>query len=194
MTSAQQQQQQQVFPDARSMLAAMPEPIRSKAGRIILGFTGTRKGLTVAQINALSAVLFALQPDEIHHGNAHGADTEFSILARTTSAGCKGRGANGVGPFQVSHPCNIKSQQADCNWPDREELPKSPLTRNWDIVNACELLIACPAGTQEELRSGTWATVRYARRTNRPLVILYADGTCSLEGFQSGGTKEESQE
>lgn len=37
---------------------------------------------------------------------------------------------------------------------------KDYMTRNQDIVNAVEVLIACPGEMTEQLRSGTWSTIR----------------------------------
>jgi len=59
---------------------------------------------------------------------------------------------------------------------------RPPLTRNHDIVDCTELLIACPKSMKEELRSGTWATVRYARKLERPVIIIYPNGISSSEG------------
>jgi predicted Rossmann fold nucleotide-binding protein DprA/Smf involved in DNA uptake len=36
---------------------------------------------------------------------------------------------------------------------------------------------------EEELRSGTWATVRYARRIGRPITLLFPDGGVLREGL-----------
>ena len=60
-------------------------------------------------------------------------------------------------------------------------LPKKPLIRNRDIVRETAVLIATPEQTIEQLRSGTWATVRYARKMNRPTVLIFPDGTLTLE-------------
>ncbi len=57
------------------------------------------------------------------------------------------------------------------------------MVRDKDIVNPAERMIAAPAGTTEELRSGTWATIRYARKKKVPLSIVWPDGTISYEGF-----------
>lgn len=53
---------------------------------------------------------------------------------------------------------------------------RPPLERNRTIVDECEVLVACPAGP-EVTRSGTWSTIRYARRIGRPVVIIYPDGS-----------------
>lgn len=54
--------------------------------------------------------------------------------------------------------------------------PEPYLDRNHYMVDRCNLLIACPEGI-EALRSGTWATVRYARKRPRNHLIIYPDGT-----------------
>ena len=55
------------------------------------------------------------------------------------------------------------------------ELP--PLVRNHKIVGAVHLLIATPKTDKEELRSGTWATIRYAKKVRLSTCIVYPDGT-----------------
>lgn len=47
-----------------------------------------------------------------------------------------------------------------------------PLARNRRIVAAVDVLIAAPETDREELRSGTWATIRYARAAGKPVVML----------------------
>jgi hypothetical protein len=47
---------------------------------------------------------------------------------------------------------------------------KSYLDRNHDIVDSCSILLALPTG-QEILPSGTWATIRYARRAAVPVLL-----------------------
>jgi hypothetical protein len=56
-----------------------------------------------------------------------------------------------------------------------------PTSRNHDIVDETELLIACPGELAEAVRSGTWATVRYARKLGRPIVIFWPDGSVTGE-------------
>ena len=51
--------------------------------------------------------------------------------------------------------------------------PAPYLERNKEIVASSNLLIACPVGDKEELRSGTWSTVRFARKICTELVIVY---------------------
>jgi hypothetical protein len=50
--------------------------------------------------------------------------------------------------------------------------PKPPLARDRDIVNAVEFLIAAPKSDDQTLRSGTWTTIRYARKTGKEIWML----------------------
>ena len=42
-----------------------------------LAFTGTRQGMTAAQRRRCATLLRELMPEEVHHGDAIGADAEF---------------------------------------------------------------------------------------------------------------------
>ena len=45
-------------------------------------------------------------------------------------------------------------------------------TRNKDIVNSCDILIACPENDKEVIRSGTWSTIRYAKKINKTVLLF----------------------
>lgn len=117
-----------------------------------VGFTGTRDGMNERQKIQLAFVLSWLavasgaSRPEFHHGDAVGADAQADVMA-------------GVHYKVVKHP-------------PRSATPKDLLARNEDIVAAADILIAAPRKSTEELRSGTWATVRYARSKGIPVVML----------------------
>ncbi len=46
-----------------------------------------------------------------------------------------------------------------------------------DLARQRGLMVAAPKSFAEELRSGTWATVRYARKQKKPVVIVFPDGS-----------------
>lgn len=123
-----------------------------------IGFTGTRRGMTPRQQEKLKALL----PEGccFHHGDCIGADAQAHEIARQKRC------------TLILHPCTIIGQRAYCPRADVVHLPKPPLTRNRDIVEAVDWLIAAPATAHEVLRSGTWATIRYARKVNRQIRIL----------------------
>lgn len=128
-----------------------------------VGFTGTQQGCTLKQNTALRMLLNSMHVTEFHHGNCIGADAEAHWMM--------------AGRAEVHvHPSNIPEKQAECvgykTYP-----PKPPLTRNRDIVNATDTVIACPKGEDEELRSGTWATVRYARSKDKRIILVLPNGS-----------------
>ena len=50
------------------------------------------------------------------------------------------------------------------------------LKRDRDIVDCgCDLLLAAPLQMSEVLRSGTWSTIRYARKRHVPVQILWRE-------------------
>ena len=134
-----------------------------------------RHGVPGAQARRVQAMLGDLGPATIHHGCCRGADAQFARIAVMLT-----RGVINV----IGHPSTLT------NWTSVEALKLcdetrdklAPLTRNRVIVDTCELLIACPAGYAEEQRSGTWATIRYARKLGRALRIVWPDGRVTEEG------------
>lgn len=126
-----------------------------------LGFTGTRKGLTVQQQDWL---LGSLPVAEIHHGACVGADELMHCYAMAGSR-----------PVVVHPP--IKADLRMSYDPGATWLPaKDYLERDRDIVDATEALFATPDGP-ERTQSGTWYTVRYAVKMGKPVHICYPDGT-----------------
>jgi hypothetical protein len=139
------------------------------------GFTGTQIGMSDRQKEALRALFERDTIDEFHHGDCVGADYEAHVIVWGLT----------FGPTIVIHPPTIRSKRAFCfgyDHPTRPrrwrahgivQLPAKPyLDRNHDIVDQTDTLIAAPRTNDEEQRSGTWATVRYARRLGRPIIML----------------------
>ena len=93
-----------------------------------VGFTGTRKGMTDAQKEAVRGLLARLRPAECHHGDCIGADAEFYALAEQ------------AGALLVIHPPTDESQRAFCQG-DRLRPAKDHLARNRQIVDETEALI-----------------------------------------------------
>jgi len=130
-----------------------------------IGFTGTQNGMTVEQRDAFVDVVGVLGPCEFHHGDCVGADADAAIVVLKEFHGCK----------VVCHPPNVASKRARVG--GHVVLVEKPyLDRNRDIVDACDVLVACPKGDAEEVRSGTWYTIRYARRSGRLLRIVFPSG------------------
>ena len=126
---------------------------------MVVGFTGSRRGMTKAQGEEVTRVLSELCPTEAHHGSCIGADYQFHAMC----------GNHGV-PV-VIHPPTNGINLATCS--GGRVLPAKPyIERNHSIVDVCDVLIACPGEANEVLRSGTWATVRYARKRNKRVILV----------------------
>lgn len=138
---------------------------------MILGFTGTRGGWTKVQREVIRQCLGAL-PELVLHGGAEGSDEEFDVLLR--EAGMPGAG---IAIYAMAH--RMEFWQARIPAADlvltRSEW--APLSRNKFIAKECDHLLVTPFEMEEVLRSGTWATVRYARSFGKPITIILPDGS-----------------
>lgn len=120
-----------------------------------IGFTGTRQGIPLEQCvgiyHWLQNVRSAFGPPELNEGEAPGGDRAARHFAELLGYAIR-------------------------PWPavDREFLARNKL-----IVHHSQFMIAAPAGFEEERRSGTWMTVRYARSQKRPGVIVWPCGHSS---------------
>ena len=140
-----------------------------------VGFTGTQRGMSVNQLRAVKAILAVIslvddhdqQYLRFHHGDCIGADAQAHDIAVAE------------GYIPIIHPPIDDKKRAFCEAlrPQNIRNPKPYLERNHDIVDDCSLLIATPGEVTEQLRSGTWATIRYARKIGRALAIIYPDGS-----------------
>jgi hypothetical protein len=130
-----------------------------------VGFTGSRRGMSEAQERAVATFLEQMRElSEAHHGDCVGADAAFHGL-------CLARGV------QVHvHPPTDPKHRAFCSGADSEAPARGYQERNRDIVDASEALIATPGGFREVTRSGTWATIRYAKKAGRPVFLVFPDG------------------
>lgn len=140
---------------------------------MIVGFTGTREGMTPQQRARFREVTVELKPQTFVHGGAVGADTDAhkEMLA-----------------FIEERDVEIFPGGADRELCWRIHAPGAlvlrwtqPLTRNRAIVARATYLIACPHINTEELRSGTWMTVRTARKAGKPIIIIWPDGRINFE-------------
>jgi hypothetical protein len=84
----------------------------------------------------------------------------------------------------VGHPPENPSKRAFCAFDEICE-PAPYLVRNQDIVDIAARMIATPGEMHEVLKSGTWSTVRKARRGRRPLAIIYPNGLLTFERWST---------
>lgn len=125
-----------------------------------IGFTGSQKGMTEHQKSEVKRILASHEADvtQIHHGGCIGADAQFHEICFTF-----GRASF----IPIVHPASdvSPSKVAKLEPPDATYLPAKPaLVRNRVIVDSSDVIIATPGQGYEVVRSGTWATIRYAEK------------------------------
>lgn len=142
-------------------------------GNVRIGFTGTQIGMTDEQYDLVDSMVKAIKgvtPALLiaHHGDCIGADEGFHEI-------CAWHGVS-----TEAHPAALITKrafkQADIVHPVQE-----PLARNHVIVDTTSLLIVAPKSVREVRRSGTWATVRYARKQGKVLWFAMPDGSTMVE-------------
>ncbi len=136
-----------------------------------IGFTGTQKGMTNTQSEKVEELLLGVMKYEsamghniiLHHGDCVGADEDVHMMARA------------MGTFDIAiHPPLNPSRRAHMKGDITFE-EGGYLDRNKVIVQMSDILIAAPA-SEAVRRSGTWATIRYARTRKVPITIVMPDG------------------
>ena len=146
---------------------------------MIVGFTGTRDGMTQAQKCQVECLLLNFQPQTVHHGDCIGADADFSEIV------VKLNHARKLNAHIVGHPCNLHSQRAHCIV--NEERPVlEPRERNQNIVNESGLIIVTPRefSWPKHHRSGTWMTCGIAKNMHKRLMVVWPDGTPEIMDFR----------
>lgn len=138
---------------------------------MILGFTGTKIGMTHEQKLLVRHQLLEMSPARVVHGDCVGADDDFDRIAVQ------------LGLLRELYPSDATSYRARGDLRQPELLfavhePAPPLRRNVLIVRSATQMLACPKGP-EERRSGTWATVRRAVQDGKPVLVIWPDGNVS---------------
>lgn len=135
---------------------------------VVFGFTGS--GSHDMPFEQWERVYSTFQDGGValHVGDCIHADEQAVNIARL------------CGMWIIGHPPSNPRKRAFCVYNEERE-PAPYLVRNHNIVDECERLVAAPHGRTEMLRSGTWATIRYARRSGRALRIVWPDGSYTDE-------------
>lgn len=139
-----------------------------------VGVTATRAGITdhqKRQVETLFRQFYDIQGwMELHHGMCIGGDLQAHDIARNLF---------GSRVTIHGHAGVIERYRASCDCDVYYE-PKWPPARNKDIVDAVQTMIALPGESEEVLRSGTWMTIRYARKVKRRMIIVYPEPSDDL--------------
>lgn len=150
----------------------------------IIGFTGTRNGMTEEQKHSVRKLIYmhdhayaeAHNITEVFglHGDCEGADEDFHNLCREhvfiRDVWCR--------------PCTLDNYRAHTDALVIAE-PVRPMERNRIIAGTSHIMIACPPngtlGNMNEHRikrgSGTWATIGFRERAEKDFYVVYPDGT-----------------
>lgn len=132
---------------------------------LIIGFTGTRDGMTNDQYIEVKRLLAGFDPDLVRHGDCVGADEEFHQISQQ------------LGLNITIHPPIEARLRAYCQGGTILK-PKEYLVRDRDIVEMSDLLIAAP---KSQLRKGgTWYTIGIADELKKECWVVWPDGivTC----------------
>ena len=142
--------------------------------RMIAGFTGSRDGMTSDQKDTFGKLLGMSKVVEFHHGDCVGADEQaHGIIQALIYAGM-------ANIKLVGHPPSDPKLQALCDF-DEVRTQRPYLVRNRVIVNETDCLIATPSSMQEIEKGGTWFTIRYARQKEKPILLIWPDGTLDVQ-------------
>lgn len=128
---------------------------------VSIGFTGTQVGMTAKQKQEIQEFLEYQNYCIFRHGDCIGADCQAHHIA------------DKLGYRIIIHPPNNPNKRAFCTGSQTSILLHKPyLDRNHDIVDNSDILIACPKENTEQLRSETWATIRYARKKGKQVYLI----------------------
>ena len=138
-----------------------------------VAFTGTRQGMTEEQAKTVGVWLMNHETEisQLHHGACIGADVDFHNICIDMEM---------IRLVHV-HPSDNKNtnqlrqlkqiENVAMIWPI-----ETPLARDWTMVQHCDILLATPLQDDEVVRSGTWTTVRYARKLRKKVRLIRRSG------------------
>lgn len=140
--------------------------VHPQVNNMIIGFTGTRAGMTRPQRELFTKVIVYLGTKLFVHGDCTGSDEQAHDIVRLVSPGTR------IAIWPPLNPKNRAYKQGDTVHP-----PEPYLARNDNIVNDVERMIATPKGMSEEHQgSGTWHAIHYTLEVNKPLMIIWPNG------------------
>lgn len=139
---------------------------------IKVGFTGSQFGMNQAQaVNVYTLLSSWRDPsciNEFHHGDCIGADNQAHQIAQYLGY-----------ETHVHPPIDERKRAFSCDG-DRHYIAQDYITRNHIIVEMTDRLIATPREVEEALRSGTWATYRYAKKCGKKIWLILPDGIIKI--------------
>lgn len=133
---------------------------------IVIGFTGTRRGLSEHQRGELEKIFEWYKNKyiigHVVHGGCVGADAEFHNVA-------KGFHRHVRPGYSVHNPQDL-TFRGDFQGAEKVYPPKPYIKRNKEIVDESDVMIACSADNSG--KGGTWSTINYTKRMGKPIIII----------------------
>lgn len=126
-----------------------------------LGFTGTREGMTMFQKEQFTLKLLELNPTEFHHGDCEGADAEAHDIVREFCPNTLIHIHPPISPYKRAFKVG-----------DITYAPEDYIPRDYKIVDSTDFLIGAPLNDIEQVRSGSWTTIRYGYKTGKEVKVL----------------------
>lgn len=134
---------------------------------MILGFTGTRDGMSSLQRSAVRDFVFQCGATVAIHGCCVGADEQFHYICREFGLRIKGY------PGHSARDPNSREFRSTCDIDCDETHGSLPfLSRNQKIVQESDHILAA----LKRESGGTWKTVQYAKSVRKPVTIILPNG------------------
>jgi hypothetical protein len=134
---------------------------------IIIGFTGSRFGMTTAQKLVVASFLDELQTSYnfvcLMHGDCTGADDQANRMAKEREF------------FTWALPPKVNRYRARSP-SDLVSTPAAYLVRDRLIALGCHEGLACPATEKESRMSGTWYTIKEMKKLKKKVTIITPTG------------------
>lgn len=138
-----------------------------KMNQVKIGFTGSRNGLNSEQKIQIIELLNNYDNIIVSHGDCVGADDDFHKLCLEYRENHHNKNLV-IHIYPPSNPTMRAFNQEDVIMDE-----KPYLERNKNIINNSNILIACPQDKNNEvLRSGTWSTIRQAKKKQMEIFIF----------------------
>jgi hypothetical protein len=141
-----------------------------------IAIAGDIVGITPAQAVAVSLWLGenGVDIEEAHHGAMQGGDAEMARVVLRVLEGCEIH----------AHPARTTARNDNDSilMAHVKHKARQSVKRTWDVVDAGDVLLACPSSEEEDAVYRSWFCVRYALSKGKRAVVFLPDGTV-LEKF-----------
>lgn len=135
-----------------------------------IAFTGTQQGMTAKQLASVVELFYDLGNQALRHGDCIGSDEQAHWLHRAAWP----QAMIHIHPGDNINKCAFVALRD--NGPLTRYKAMDNLRRNHHMVDRSGIVVGAPKETQEVLRSGTWATLRYAQKKGKKLYVVLPNG------------------